>query len=127
MVIVPQNGEALLEVPHYLETIDAIAKESLLTGASGTAETANSERMIERSARLLERARLAAGLVAVTGPGVVFRVEDGVVTGGIPRGEQLVDFVLVQIAGGHDFGIRQSRLIQDQDRAVGADHVDGLA
>lgn len=38
----------------------------------------------------LQRARLAAGLVALTGPGVVFRLEDGAGAGGQGRPEQLV-------------------------------------
>lgn len=38
----------------------------------------------------LQEARIAAGMVAISGPGVVFRAEDGSSSGAAGRGEQLV-------------------------------------
>lgn len=59
-LIVPQNGEALLEMPRYLKVIDGIAKEDLQYGANGDG-VRNSPEEVIAAAEDLNRA-ITAGL-----------------------------------------------------------------
>ncbi len=63
-LIVPQNGEALLELPAYIEHIDAIAKEDLRYGIEGDGKS-NSVDEIEAAIGALERAKAAGKPVLV--------------------------------------------------------------
>lgn len=66
----------------------------------------------------LQQARIAAGLVAITGPGVVFRAEDGASSGPAARGEQLVTArdlrILVEelwLAGAEAIAVNSERVL----------------
>lgn len=52
-LIIAQNAEELLEHPDYVKTIDAVAKEDLLFGLSGTSKR-NDDATIAESKRLLD-------------------------------------------------------------------------
>ena len=55
-LIVPQNGEELLQHAAYRRTIDAVAKEDLVLGIAGT-EQENTKEDIDRSIELLNHAK----------------------------------------------------------------------
>ena len=59
-LIVPQNGEELLEFPDYVQIIDAIAKEDLLFGGASRKDgVMNPELEVLKSKRHLDKARRA--------------------------------------------------------------------
>ena len=63
-LIVPQNGEELLEYPDYVGIIDAIAKEDLLYGGASRKDgVSNPEIEVLKSKRHLDKARRAKRLV----------------------------------------------------------------
>lgn len=59
-LVLPQNGEALLEDDRYLAAIDGLGKEDMLYGDNGN-DVANDPARVERAERHIARAR-AAGL-----------------------------------------------------------------
>lgn len=63
-LVVPQNGEELLQYPDYLAAIDAVAKEDLLYGLRGN-ERANSWSEVESSVSYLKAAQASRRPVLV--------------------------------------------------------------
>jgi cysteinyl-tRNA synthetase len=63
-LVVPQNGEELLQYPDYLAAIDAVGKEDLLFGLRGN-ERANSWSEVESSVSYLKAAQASRRPVLV--------------------------------------------------------------